>query len=150
MTKSTLATIGSVNVSGLQVCLLLSQGVCCFVWLLGRWSAPCGLITTLGAASLLHNHSQTTPARGRQGCCQIKMHPRPHFCLVPVSLLSFCYPCNQPHCYSLLTTIAPLRGSSDQGLTSIAENFRAEGAKYNFWPPFLAFFGTFPDPIFFF
>ena len=74
----------------------------------------------------INNHSQTAPARERQGCCQIKMHPRPHFSPVPVPLLTFCY---QPHCYSLLTTIAPLWGSSDQGLIRIAENFRAEGAK---------------------
>ena len=56
----------------------------------------------------------------------------------------------QPHCYSLLTTIAPLWWSSDQGLIRIAENFRAEGAKNKLTPFFWPFLGHFWTQIYLF
>ena len=74
------------------------------------------------------------PHEGDKGVAKLKCTPRPHFCPVPVSLLLFCQPCN-PHS----------RGSSDQGLIRIAENFRAEGAKKKM-SPCLVILGTFLDP----
>ena len=60
-----------------------------------QMGAPCGLITSGaesgGGPSPLHNHSQTAPPEGDKGVAKIKMHPRPRFFSVPMTLLSICY-----------------------------------------------------------
>ena len=119
MTKATLATIGGVNLSGLQVCLLPVRAC---ADLFGCWAEGCTLWSDNQWGRIWGNHSQTAPDRERQGCRHIKMRPPP-FLLRP-SVPPLMLPL-KPHCYSLLTTVAPLLGSFDQGLIRIAENFCA-------------------------